>query len=203
MRLELIDLLCAALSACRTGSYSRSMTPAMLCTDHGGGYCFQPIKVFEAAPRQAAVRRGPPQRQPARDRSASGSARRKTATQRARDRGRRVRGWRVSPRAAVIRRKKRGLTSERKITANRANARANTGPQTDQGRARAARNALRHALSLPVGSIPALSEEVETLAHEIAGPANVETQELAHQSPKRKSICTACVLRAINSCPIL
>src|SRR5262249_61988888 len=76
--------------------------------------------------------------------------------------------------------KKRGLTSERKIRANRANARASTGPQTTQGRTRAARNALRHALSLPVCSIPALSEEVETLAGEIAGAgASAETQELA------------------------
>jgi hypothetical protein len=74
------------------------------------------------------------------------------------------------------------LTSERKITANRANARASTGPQTTRGRARAARNALRHALSLPVGSIPALSEEVDALAREIAGPgANAETQELARR----------------------
>jgi hypothetical protein len=74
------------------------------------------------------------------------------------------------------------VTSERKIRANRANARASTGPQTTRGRARAARNALRHALSLPVCSIPALSEEVETLAGEIAGPgANPETQELARQ----------------------
>jgi len=73
------------------------------------------------------------------------------------------------------------VTSERKIRANRANARASTGPQTTRGRARAARNALRHALSL-VCSIPALSEEVETLAGEIAGPgANPETQELARQ----------------------
>jgi hypothetical protein len=72
------------------------------------------------------------------------------------------------------------VTSARKITANRANARASTGPQTTRGRARAARNALRHGLSLPVGSIPAMSEEVETLAREIAGPgANAETQELA------------------------
>jgi hypothetical protein len=72
------------------------------------------------------------------------------------------------------------LTSARKVRANRANARASTGPQTTRGRARAARNALRHALSLPVGSIPALSEEVEALAREIAGSgANVETQELA------------------------
>jgi hypothetical protein len=74
------------------------------------------------------------------------------------------------------------LTSERKIRANRANARASTGPQTTRGRARTARNALRHALSLPVCSIPALSEEVETLAREIAGPdANGETQDLARR----------------------
>ena len=74
------------------------------------------------------------------------------------------------------------MTSERKIRANRANARASTGPQTNRGRARAARNALRHALSLPVGSIPALSEEVQALAREIAGPgANAETQELARR----------------------
>jgi hypothetical protein len=72
------------------------------------------------------------------------------------------------------------VTSERKIAANRANARASTGPQTTRGRARAARNALRHALSLSVCSIPALSEEVEALASEIAGlGANAGTQELA------------------------
>ncbi len=74
------------------------------------------------------------------------------------------------------------MTSDRKIKANRANARASTGPKTAQGRARSARNALRHALSLPVCSNPALSEEVETLAREIAGPgANAEIQELARQ----------------------
>jgi hypothetical protein len=74
------------------------------------------------------------------------------------------------------------LTSDRKIKANRANARASTGPRTVQGRVRAARNALRHALSLPVCSHPALSEDIATLAREIAGPdANAEIQELAHQ----------------------
>ena len=74
------------------------------------------------------------------------------------------------------------MTTDRKIKANRANAQASTGPQTAQGRGRAARNALRHGLSLPVCSNPALSEEVETLAHEIAGPgANAETPQLARQ----------------------
>ena len=74
------------------------------------------------------------------------------------------------------------MTSDRKIRANRANARASAGPKTAVGRARAAKNALRHALSLPVCSIPALSEEVKVLARKIARPgANAETQELARR----------------------
>jgi hypothetical protein len=74
------------------------------------------------------------------------------------------------------------MTSEHKIRANRANARASTGPKTAQGRARSARNAFRHALSLSVYSDPLVSEEVETLAREIAGPdANAEIQDLARQ----------------------
>ena len=74
------------------------------------------------------------------------------------------------------------MTTASKIHANRANARASTGPKTADGRARSARNALRHALSLPVYSNPALSEEVETLAREIAGPSAVaETKELARR----------------------
>jgi hypothetical protein len=74
------------------------------------------------------------------------------------------------------------MTSERKIRANRANARASTGPKTARGRARSARNAFRHALSLSVYSDPLVSEEVETLAREIAGPdANAEIQDLARQ----------------------
>jgi hypothetical protein len=45
-----------------------------------------------------------------------------------------------------------------------------------------ARNALRHALSLPVYSDPVLSEEVEALAWEIIGTdANPEMQELARR----------------------
>ena len=74
------------------------------------------------------------------------------------------------------------MTGERKIRANRANARASTGPKTMHGRIRSARNAVRHALSLPIYSDPALSEEVEALAREIAGTdANAEMQELARR----------------------
>jgi hypothetical protein len=74
------------------------------------------------------------------------------------------------------------MTSARKIAANRANALASTGPKTANSRARSARNALRYGLSRPVHSDPALSEEVEVLAGEIAGPdAAAETQELARR----------------------
>jgi hypothetical protein len=61
------------------------------------------------------------------------------------------------------------MTSPRKIKANRANAQASTGPRTAPGRARAARNARRHGLSLSVFADPTLSEQVEMLAREIAG----------------------------------
>ena len=74
------------------------------------------------------------------------------------------------------------LDEYRKIKANRVNARASIGPKTARGRARAARNALRHGLSLPVRSDPALSEQVEMLAREIAGPdANTRIKELARR----------------------
>jgi hypothetical protein len=72
------------------------------------------------------------------------------------------------------------LTSDRKAKANRANARISTGPNTFHGRARSARNAFRHGLSLPVQSDQALGEEVQALARQIAGPnASAQIQMLA------------------------
>jgi hypothetical protein len=56
-----------------------------------------------------------------------------------------------------------------KINANRANARASTGPKTARGKAHSAKNARRYGLSLPVLADRALSEDVEALACEIAG----------------------------------
>ena len=64
---------------------------------------------------------------------------------------------------------KKSHDESRKIQANRTNARASTGPKTSPGRARAARNARRHGLSLSVFADPTQSEQVETLAREIAG----------------------------------
>ena len=72
------------------------------------------------------------------------------------------------------------MISARKRNANRANARASTGPRTAAGKENAARNALRHGLRSPISADPALSAEVEALAREIAGEgASQEQQVLA------------------------
>lgn len=74
------------------------------------------------------------------------------------------------------------MTSDRKIRANRTNARASTGPKTAQGRRRAARNALRLGLSLSVYCDPDLCKDVQALANEIAGPhATAQIRELARR----------------------
>jgi hypothetical protein len=75
------------------------------------------------------------------------------------------------------------VTGTRKIEANRKNARASTGPKTAQGRARVARNALRHGLSIPLCSDPASSEQVEALARRIVGAdASAKIQERARDA---------------------
>ena len=61
------------------------------------------------------------------------------------------------------------MTSDRKIKANRVNAQISTGPRTNHGRARSAKNAFRHGLSLPIQSDQAPCEEVQALARQIAG----------------------------------
>jgi hypothetical protein len=74
------------------------------------------------------------------------------------------------------------MISAGKTNSNRANARASTGPKTAQGKARSAANARRHGLSLPVLADPVLSEKVEALGREIAGPdASSEIQQVARR----------------------
>src|SRR5277367_5632600 len=70
------------------------------------------------------------------------------------------------------------MTSSRKLNANRANARASTGPKSANGKKRSARNAMRLGLSLPVCSDPTLSRDVADLVRLIAG-ANAEMVALA------------------------
>ena len=63
------------------------------------------------------------------------------------------------------------MISADRISANRANARASSGPRTPFGKRRVARNARRHGLGLPALHDPTLSGEIEALAGEIAGMA--------------------------------
>jgi hypothetical protein len=74
------------------------------------------------------------------------------------------------------------MASQRKASANRQNARASTGPKTAIGRVRSSRNALRHALSVPACSLPALCEEIDKLTVKIAGAdATLEIKELGRR----------------------
>jgi hypothetical protein len=65
------------------------------------------------------------------------------------------------------------LASEKKIQANRENARASTGPRTASGKAKASCNSKKHGLSLSVRADPSLVAAVHDLGKEIAG-------EIAH-----------------------
>ena len=74
------------------------------------------------------------------------------------------------------------MTSDRQQRANRANAKSSTGPKTAAGKARAAQNAFRHGLNVPVLSDPLLAPEIEAMARRISGPdADAETVEWARR----------------------
>jgi hypothetical protein len=74
------------------------------------------------------------------------------------------------------------LTSDRRQRANRANAKSSTGPKTAAGKARAAQNAFRHGLNVPVRSDPLLRPEIEAMARRISSPhADAETMEGARR----------------------
>jgi hypothetical protein len=60
------------------------------------------------------------------------------------------------------------MTSAARSAANRENAKRSTGPRSRSGKARVAKNALRHGLAIPVSAVPELAPEVARLTALIA-----------------------------------
>jgi hypothetical protein len=75
------------------------------------------------------------------------------------------------------------MTSDRKIESNRKNAQKSTGPRSEAGRRRSRRNALRHGLSVAIGSDPSFSDDIKRLASTLArGRSGPNIGEFAHQA---------------------
>jgi hypothetical protein len=66
------------------------------------------------------------------------------------------------------------MASERKIAANRLNARKSTGPLSRSGKRRASQNAYRHGLASSRKPDAATARKLERLARQIAGDSNSE-----------------------------
>ena len=77
------------------------------------------------------------------------------------------------------------MTSDRKIAANRSNAKKSTGPRSELGRLRSRRNALRHGLAVAIGSQPSYSKNIEALAKAMVGDSGLPT-EFARQAAEAK-----------------
>jgi hypothetical protein len=68
------------------------------------------------------------------------------------------------------------MPSERKLAANRNNAKRSKGPRTARGKSRASRNALRHGLATTAQRIPAALALIESMAKAICGDGATRSQ---------------------------
>ena len=68
------------------------------------------------------------------------------------------------------------MTSSKQIAANRRNASRSRGPVTEQGKARASRNARRHGLSVPVYRASAVAADIGEFALQLVGDTASRTE---------------------------
>ena len=61
------------------------------------------------------------------------------------------------------------MTSTRQIKSNRDNARRSTGPRSEEGKARSARNAMKPGLSAPIATDSDTARQIASLAHSLVG----------------------------------
>jgi hypothetical protein len=66
------------------------------------------------------------------------------------------------------------MTSERKIAANRNNAKKSTGPRSEGGRSVSRQNALRHGLAVSIGNESAFGGDVEDLAKLLSSASGLQ-----------------------------
>jgi hypothetical protein len=83
------------------------------------------------------------------------------------------------------------VTSQHKVAANRINARRSTGPQTEDGKARASRNSTRHGLSSDAAD-PGLASKIAYLADMILPDRN---DWLAYQHAMTIAECSILIAR--------
>jgi hypothetical protein len=99
------------------------------------------------------------------------------------------------------------LTSEMKQRANRQNARASTGPRSPAGKARAAANARRHGLAIPIWFDRGYSADIERLTrHNVSSLASPSPQLLAHArrlAQAQLDFVRACKVRRTMLQPII
>jgi len=91
------------------------------------------------------------------------------------------------------------VTSARKIRANRAYARASSGPKTATSKAQSAQNAFRQGFNVPIFLDPDLASDVEALRS--GSPAKAPTpmsRSRRYGSRRRRSISAACAPAAIG-----
>ena len=100
------------------------------------------------------------------------------------------------------------MSSDRRLAANRENARKSSGPKSGTGKRTSAQNSLRHGLAIPVRNIAALRGDTEKLALSIARASGQQTiSEFSRQAAEaeldllRIRKCRAAILDKFHEFP--